>query len=383
MRFSDKLRVLKKKKLVRDKVAISSSYENHLSIEDKSFINFTSNDYLGLRSDPRIKKALVKAVGLYGLGSGSSAQISGYYKIHEALEEQFANYLNREEAVFFGSGYLANLGCINALIGRKDEVYLDRLCHASIIDAVRLTRAKYHRYSHNDFQELDVLIQKSVVTHKYLITESIFSMEGDFANMKNIVAVSKKNNATLIVDDAHGGGILGVNGSGICEMFSLSQDDVPILVNGFGKAFGSYGAIVSGKKELMDLVRQCARTYMYSTALPPLIPFATLEVLKIIRNEKWRRVKLFENIIYFNEQARKYDLPLISEDLTPIRSLLMPDINSLIKAKDILRNNRIFISIIRSPTVPIGRERIRVSLNCFHHKEEILKLLELIKECYE
>lgn len=383
MDLSYKLRILEKKKLLRDKVVIIESYKNHLNIENKSFINFTSNDYLGLRSDPRVKKALIKAVNEYGLGSGSSVQISGYYKIHQALEEQFADFLNREQAVFFGSGYLANIGCINALIGRKDEVYLDRFCHASIIDAVLLTRSKYTRYSHNDAQELDFLIQKSKVSNKYIITESVFSMEGDIAKMRQVVEVSKKSKATLIVDDAHGGGILGFKGSGVCELFSLSQDDVPILMNGFGKAFGSYGAIVSGEKDLMELIRQCARTYRYSTALPPIIPSATLEALEIVRNEKWRREKLFENIMYFNGLARKYDLPLISEDLTPIRSLLIPDVNRLIKAKHILSENHMFISIIRSPTVPIGKERIRISLNCFHDKVEILKLLTLIKECYE
>lgn len=372
----------KNNQLMRERVAIESSHESYLNVDSTQFINFTSNDYLSVGCDPRIKEALAQSAKIYGLGSGSSAQVSGYHVVHQALEEQFADFLGREKAVYFGSGYLANLGAITAVVGRNDAIFIDRLCHASMIDAVILSRAKYHRYSHNNIVQLNKLIGNSGVDNKFVISESVFSMEGDLVKIDDMVSCTK-NTATLIVDDAHGCGVLGENGGGICEMYNLSEADIPILITPLGKAFGSYGAIVSGKKDVVEVICQFARTYMYSTALPPIIPYATLRGLEIIRHEKWRRDKLRDNIKFFNIEAKKRSISLFSSDETPIKSISVRDINHLMETKKHLKDNGVLVTGVRPPTVPQGTSRIRISLNCFHSKSQILKLLNLLGPGYE
>ncbi len=380
MRYYKKMLDYEKQQLIRIRRAIDRSYEDCLEINGKKFKNFTSNDYLGIRSDQRVKEALIEGVKYYGLGSSSSAQVSGYHTVHQQLEEEIANFLGREKAIYFGSGYLANIGTITALTGRSDMICFDKRCHASIVDAVILSRVRFKRYRHNKIGELNQLLQNSSVKHKFVVCESIFSMEGSELKIPEVLGCTK-NTATLIMDDAHGSGILGERGAGICEKYALSELDVPVLITGLGAAFGSYGAVVSGKKEIVDAICQFARTYMYSIALPPIIPFATLRALEIIRKERWRREKLVENIQHFIEEAKIRNLTLISDDETPIKSIIMRDVDCLIKTIAYLKRNNFYISGIRPPSVPKNTARLRISLNSYHSKCDISTLLNMIYDC--
>ena len=337
--------------------------DNHLtrkvSIVDQNMINFASNDYLGLAKSSKLKEAFIEGVKLYGFGSGSSPLISGYYASTRNLEEAFVKILNTEGAIFFNSGYHANLGVIQAL---GSSVIMDKLCHASIIDGARLSGSKFHRYRHNNLNHAEELLSKN--PNSLLISERIFSMEGDIANIKKLLILASKYNAKLIIDDAHGFGILPNN----------IKADLTIIP--LGKALGGMGAIVAGSKIIIDYLRQFARSYIYSTALPPAIAHANLAALKLMQKETWRIEKLESLITLFNKLANQKGINLVSQDPTPIRSILIDDNK---KAKELERKlylQGFFTKAIVKPTVQ--KSRIRVSLSANHNEENIVDLIEAI-----
>ncbi|AZL16076.1 aminotransferase class I/II-fold pyridoxal phosphate-dependent enzyme [Rickettsiales endosymbiont of Stachyamoeba lipophora] len=345
------------------------------------YINFASNDYLCLAQDSTVKAAFKEGVDLYGLGSGASAMVTGYSQAHKDIEQKFAEFLNRDQAVLFNSGYLANLGVISTLADKNSSIVADKLVHASLIDGIKLSQAKLRRFKHNDMEHAELILSKKF-KQSLLITESIFSMEGDIAPAHKLANLASKYGSTFIIDDAHAIGVLGKRGRGICEYYNLTQKDVPCLIIPLGKAVGSQGAVVAGDKNLIQALKQFARTYIYTTALPPAMPHATLAALKIINEENWRRQKLNELILFFVEMADNLELPLVSKDLTPIKSILVGDNNRTLKIQKYLLDKGLFISCIRPPTVPKNTARIRISLNCLHSKQQILNLLQLIAEKY-
>lgn len=365
--------------LIRTRSVIHHRENNQVTLEKKSLVNFASNDYLCLASHPLLKKAFIRGVQQYGLGSASSALISGYYRSHQMLEEKFAEFLKRDKAIVFNSGYLANIGTITTLINRQGTIFADKLCHSSILDGMQLSRAKCIRYSHNNMKQLASLINKKS-DHNLLITESVFSMEGDLSPINQIVKTIRGHKIFLIVDDAHGAGVLGKNGGGICEFYNLSAADVPCLVVPLGKTFATMGAIVAGSHDFIESLVQFSKTYRYTTAFPPAIANATIAALKIIETESWRRDKLQSLIKFFIMQAKKRSLHLMSEDLTPIKSLFIGNNKRVMTIKHFLSLNGILIACIRPPTVPQGTARIRISLNFMHTEKDILRLLDLIAE---
>jgi 8-amino-7-oxononanoate synthase len=367
--------------LLRQRYTIDERDNTIAVINGQAFINFCSSDYLSLATHSKVKAAFIKGVQQYGLGSGSAALIAGFYKPQRQLEEKFAEFLKRDRAIFFNSGYHANLGVITTLADRKSVIVADKLCHASLLDGIQLSRAKHYRFLHNDFNHAAEFLRK-IKQNCLLITEGVFSMEGDMSPVPQLANVARENRATLVVDDAHGVGVLGKNGGGICEYYQLTQHDVPCLVTPFGKAVGSMGAMVSGDHQFIEALLQFARTYRYSIALPPAIAFATLESLKIIQQETWRREKLTHLIEYFIKQAKMRSLPLVTEAITPIKSILIGDNQLALKIKDALMRKGFFVSCIRPPSVPEGTTRIRVSLNCTHEEQQITQLLDLIKTCH-
>ncbi len=346
-------------------------------VHDESLINFTANDYLNLARDPRVKASFKEGVDLYGLGSCSSVVVSGYTRAHSVLEEKFAEFLNCDQAILFNSGYHANLGVTSVLSNNHTHIIADKLCHASIIDGIKLARANLHRFRHNNLEHAKLLLSK-IQEKKLVITESIFSMEGDIAPASELSELSSKYNANFIIDDAHAIGVLGKNGRGISEYYGLTQEEVQCIVVPLGKALASMGAIVAGKMEVIEALRQFARTYIYTTALPPAIPHATIEVLKIVEHENWRRERLNELITYFLESADNLGLSLTSKHITPIKSIVIGSNFRALKIQNYLLNNGFLISSIRPPTVPINTTRIRVSINCSHTESQILSLLQLI-----
>lgn len=376
-----KLQKNERDSLMRERFVINHRHYNHILIDKKSRINFSHNDYLGLAADPKVKKAFIKGIYRYGLGSSSSSLISGYYHAHYALEEKFAEFLGRDRAILFNSGYVANLGVITTFANRHSVIISDKICHASLLDGALLSRAKHMRYVHRDLIHCESLLKKSFPT--LLASESVFSMEGTINTIPQLAALAKKYSATYIVDDAHGLGVLGKQGKGIIEHYNLSQEDISCLISPLGKALGGMGAIVSGKDYFIETLIQFANTYRYTTALPPAMALAMNESLNIIIKETWRREQLTDLIYFFIQEAKVRQLPLSSEDITPIKSIWIGDKKLALKIKNDLLQKGIFVSCIRPPTVPCGTTRIRISLNCWHEKKDIIRLLDFFVKSYE
>jgi 8-amino-7-oxononanoate synthase len=378
--FINKLAALNKAHLIRKRHIVSERSNNTLVIDQQRMINFAGNDYLGLAQDQRVQDALIEGAKEFGFGSGSSALISGYSRIHHELEEQFAAFLGRERSLFFNSGYHANLGVVTAFADRHHPVIADKHVHASIIDAITLARAPHYRYRHDDIDHAHELLQKHSKQSALIITESIFSMSGSITKTNQLAALAKQYNATLLVDDAHGFGILGEHGKGTAEHFRLTAADIPVLITPLGKALGGMGAIVSGSDEIIEFLIQKARTYCYSTAMPPAICNAALQALHIIQSEPWRVTHLHSLIAFFHQEAAHRNLPLVSTDMSPIKCILSGNNQQTIALQESLSAHGIFVAAIRPPTVPPHSARIRISLNVDHTETEIIQLLDLLIE---
>lgn len=360
--------------LLRKRFVITGREHNNLiKLNGQSCINFCNNDYLGLANHPAVKEAFIEAIQLYGTGSTSSAMVSGYFKPQQELEEKFAEFLLRDQAIFFNSGYMANLGVITSLAGRKDVILSDKFCHASLVDAIQLSKAQNYRFKHNDLEHFNYLLD--LKNPNILITEGIFSMEGDLSPLPEINHCIDGKNVLFVVDDAHGIGVLGKNGGGSCEKCGLTQLEIPCLITPLGKAFGCSGAIVSGRKDILEGVLQFSRSYRTTTTLPPALCMAALKSLEIVKMEYWRRERLNELVHFFIQQAENRGLKLISEDETPIRCLLVADNEKIQWIQQKMLEKGFFISCIRPPSVPEGTARIRISLNCLHTKDQIIQLL--------
>jgi len=322
---------------------------------DSRLINFSSNDYLGISKSNKVKQAFIEGINLYGFGSGASPLISGYYSSTQKLEQTFAQILKTEQAIFFNSGYHANIGLIQAL---GMPVVMDKLCHASIIDGAKLSGEKFYRYKHNDLKHAEALLAKA--PNSLLISERVFSMEGDIADIEGLSALSNH----LIIDDAHGFGILENNIQCFCIVIPL------------GKALGGVGAIVAGSKELIEYLRQFARSYAYSTALPPANVHANLAALNVMQEETWRLERLKNLIEFFNIKARSAGLNLASQHLTPIRSILIKDDIQAKLLEKKLQAKGFFVKAIVKPTVQISR--LRISICALHREEDIINLIDTI-----
>lgn len=368
--------------LRRYRHTITRRDNNTIIIDGKPLLNFCSNDYLCITTHTDVKCALANSANLQGLGSSASPLISGYSKSHEKLEESFANFLQRDRAILFNSGYQANLGVITTFANRNSVIIADKYSHASLHDAALLSRASFYRYRHRDNKHANELLNKYSTGNTLLLTESIFSMQGDIANLKELCLLAKKYESMLIVDDAHGIGVLGKCGAGISEYLQLSQADIPCLITPLGKAFGSMGAVVSGSREMIETLLQISRTYRYSTALPPAICDATLAALNIIRIESWRREKLAYLANFFIKEAKLRDIPLNSYDVTPIKSILVKSNEIALNLQKALMKMGLYVSCIRQPTVPANAACARISLNCFHEESHIIYLLDQVQEYY-
>lgn len=379
----DLLQQMKNKHLHRVRRPISRKVNTRVIINGTSLINFCSNDYLNLSHHAQVKKALIRGAEKHGLGSSSSAAVSGYTQAHMLLEEEFAAFLKRDRALLFNSGYHANLGVLTTFAERHHVILGDKYCHASLNDGALLSYAAFHRFRHQDLLHAETLLKQFSLRHPLLITESIFCMQGSLSEIKKLSALALTHQAFFIVDDAHGIGILGKTGAGASEHFQLTQKEIPCLVTPLGKALGSMGAIVSGEHGMIEALLQCAKTYRYSTALPPSLCEATRASLKVMQNETWRREKLIHLCQFFSKEAGKRNLSLASHDVTPIKSILIPSAQHALALQSLLFEKGLFISCIRPPTVPAALTCIRVSLNCMHDEKQIIFLLDQIKEQYD
>ncbi|WP_411728043.1 8-amino-7-oxononanoate synthase [Methyloglobulus sp.] len=362
--------------LYRSRRIIESPQGVNLICDGKAVINFCSNDYLGLANHPDVVTAFKSAVERFGVGSGSAHLICGHSSTHHALEEELAEFTGRNRALLFSTGYMANMGVISALVGRGDTVFEDRLNHASLLDGGLLSGAKFKRYAHADPDHLDNILDK-VVGSKLIVTDGVFSMDGDTAPLRVLSAVARKHSAWLMVDDAHGIGVLGDRGGGILEQMDLKQNDVQVLVGTLGKAFGTFGAFVAGSEEVIETLLQKARTYIYTTALPAVIAEATRTSLKIVRTENWRREKLRKLTGRFRAGAGELGLPLMASS-SPIQPIRVGHSEKAVTASNALFDSGFLVSAIRPPTVPLDGARLRVTFSAQHEEHQIDQLLDAL-----
>jgi 8-amino-7-oxononanoate synthase len=355
----------------------------HMSLDGRPVIAFCTNDYLGLARHPRVVAAFQRGAEVYGVGSGSAHLVAGHGPAHEALEEELADFLGRPRALLFSTGYMANLGVIQALAGPGDPMFEDKLNHASLIDGALLARARLRRYPHADMAALRRQVQGHITTEgtatALIATDGVFSMDGDLAPLPELAALARSVGAWLLVDDAHGIGVLGRDGRGCLDHFGLGMEEVPILVGTLGKALGTFGAFVAGEDDLIETLIQSARSYIYTTAPPPALAAATRASLALARREEWRRERLRELIGGFRAGAAQLGLPLLPSP-TPIQPLLAGSAERALAWSQTLETRGLLVTAIRPPTVPLGSARLRVTLSALHSDQDLDMLLEALAD---
>ncbi len=366
--------------LYRSTRVADSPQQPQRQIDGKPLLAFCSNDYLGLANHPDVIHAFQQAANTYGVGSGAAHLVNGHSRPHQQLEEALAAFTGRERALLFSTGYMANLGVVNALLtGRNDLVYADRLNHASLVDAALLSGAKLIRYPHNDTASLGkrLMAQDAESLTQLILTDGVFSMDGDVAPLAKLAAMARHHDAWLMVDDAHGFGVLGNTGAGLVEAAGLNQDDVPILMGTLGKALGTAGAFVAGSHDLIEYLMQTARTWIYTTAPPPAVAAATVVSLQRVQTESWRREHLRTLIQQFRSGAAQLGLPLMPSD-TAIQPLVVGSSEQALAISRKLEEQGILVTAIRPPTVPSGTARLRVTLSAAHTAEDVERLLDAL-----
>jgi len=345
-----------------------------VELDGRHCVDFCSNDYLGLAAHPQVIEAFIDAARMHGVGARASHLITGHQSEHDALERELAAYTGRERAIVFSTGYMANLGLVGTLAGRGATVFGDRLNHASLIDGGRLSGATLHRFPHGDVATLEQQLAAQQSGPALVLTDGVFSMDGDLAPLPALAAACAKHGAQLAVDDAHGLGVIGETGRGTLEHFRLSPADVPALVGTLGKAFGTFGAFVAGSEDLIETLVQRARTYIYTTALPPAVAAATRAALSVSMAERWRRERVLALTRRFRELARAARLPL-ADSATPIQPILLGSADAAVQASLALLERGFFVAAIRPPTVPADTSRLRVTLSAAHRDADVEALV--------
>jgi 8-amino-7-oxononanoate synthase len=350
-----------------------------IELDGRRCIDFCSNDYLGISAHPRVVAALVQAATEHGVGARASHLITGHQHAHDALEEALAAHTGRERALLFSTGYMANLGLATALVPKGGLVLGDALNHASLIDAGRISRAQLDWYDHADAAALGAKLADRAPGPALVLTDGVFSMDGDVAPLPALAAACRRHGARLAVDDAHGIGVLGGRGGGTVEHFGLGARDVPALVGTLGKAFGSFGAFVAGDADLVETLIQRARTYIYTTALPVPVAAATLAALEVSAAESWRRVRVLALAERFRSLAEAAGLPLAASR-TPIQPVLVGAADAAVEASRRLLERGHYVAAIRPPTVPAGTSRLRVALSAAHRDADVEGLVAALAD---
>lgn len=348
-------------------------------VDGRRLTSFASNDYLGLARHPALVEALVRAARDSGVGAGAAHLLGGHREEHAALEETLARWTGRERALLFSTGYMANLGAIAALLGDGDLCVQDKLNHASLLDGARLAGCELKRYVHADVGSARRQLDSRPGAAALLATDGVFSMDGDVAPLADLAALCAGQRAVLMVDDAHGLGVLGPDGAGSVAEARLSQDDVPVLMGTLGKALGVAGAFVAGSAALVDGLVQAARSFVYTTALPPALAAATGKAIEIARFEGWRRDRLARLIAHFRHGARERGIALL-DSRTPIQPVPVGEGKAALAASARLEAAGFYVPAIRPPTVPAGQSRLRVTLSALHSESDVEHLLTALAE---
>ncbi|MDU8946236.1 aminotransferase class I/II-fold pyridoxal phosphate-dependent enzyme [Rhodophyticola sp. MJ-SS7] len=382
----------------------SATTEPVIWVDGRDHLLFCSNNLLGLSNHPEVKAAAQKALERYGLGSGGSRQMAANIDVHRALEHRIAEYVGQEDAICFATGYMANVGVIPAVmkvdflqslarthLGHQDdpgtedeapmgwEIFSEELNHASVVDGVRLAQAKISRYPHKDMAQLAGALEQSELPSKLIVSDGVFSMDGDISPIPDMVSLAREHCAMLMIDDAHGVGMLGANGRGSVEHHGVSTDDIDLQMGTFTKAFGGIGGYVSGDKEIIDFLRISARTYIFSAPLPPAIAAGVAEAIDIADREPWRREKAMENAFYFRREVESLGFDTMGSEAHIVPTLIGDEIKAG-EVTRILRHRGIVAPHARYPAVALGRARIRFVMTCQHEREQIDYLLGCLAE---
>jgi 8-amino-7-oxononanoate synthase len=388
-------------------VVNSATTEPVIWVDGRDHLLFCSNNLLGLSNHPEVKEAAAKALERYGLGSGGSRQMAANIDVHRALELRIAEFLGQEDAICFAAGYMANVGVIPALmkvdllqaiarehLGHADpfetedvaasgwEIFSEELNHASVVDGVRLARAAVSKFPHKDTEKLAESLASSDKASKFIVSDGVFSMDGDIAPIPQLAALAEKHKAMLMIDDAHGVGMLGENGRGSLEHHGVSTTQVDLQMGTFTKAFGGVGGYVSADREIIDFLRISARTYIFSAPLPPAIAAGVAEAIDIAEREPWRREKALENASYFRREAEARGYDTLGSEAHIVPTLIGDELKAG-EVTRLLRHRGIVAPHARYPAVGLGRARIRFVMTCQHDREQIDFLLKCLSEVRE
>ena len=379
--LSRQLEQRRQNSLYRERRVLDSPQGVEITIDGKQLLSFCSNDYLGLANHPDVIAAFHRGLDQYGAGSGAAHLVTGHSRAHHELEEALADFTGRPRALLFSTGYMANLGVMSALLGRGDHVFEDRLNHASLLDGARLSEAKLRRYAHNDMGQLAAALSSAAKGESLVATDGVFSMDGDIAPLVTLSETAARHAAWLMVDDAHGLGVLGRNGRGSVDAAGLDGRAVPVMVGTLGKAFGTFGAFVAGSEALIETLIQSARTWIYTTALPPAVAVATTAALAHVREDDWRREQLTQLVARFRQGAAQLGLQL-AQSATPIQPLVVGSAADAVSLSEALRERGILVTAIRPPTVPEGTARLRVTFSAAHTGAQVDRLLEGLESAF-
>lgn len=370
--LSAQLAELEAQGLRRRRRVLETPQSAHVSVDGREFVAFCSNDYLGLAADTRLVRAAQEGGARYGVGAGASHLVLGHGAAHHALEEALARFVDLPRALLFSSGYMANIGMITALAGRDDAIFADKLNHASLNDAALLSRAAFRRYPHGDLGALEKLLTATRARRKLVVSDAVFSMDGDIAPVPGLLALCERHDAWLVLDDAHGFGVLGAGGRGALAHFGLASPRV-IYMATLGKAAGVAGAFVAAHDAVIETLMQRARSYVYTTATPPLLAHALLTSLDLIASEQWRRDRLQKLIIILKQELKISKWTLMLSD-TAIQPLVIGANEAALSVAQQLAECGLLVPAIRPPTVPRGTARLRISLSAAHSEDDVWRL---------
>ena len=379
--YSESTRRLHSRKsngLYRDRLTLEGSQGVNISMAGQDYLSFCSNDYLGLANHPELIEAACEGAHQYGVGACASHLTIGHHTSHHKLEEMLANFTGFPRALLFSSGYMANAGVVSSLVGSGDEIYSDKLNHASLNDAAMLSHAKWIRYPHLDLAILENRLSVSQAKCKLVITDAVFSMDGDIAPVAELLVLCEKYNAWLLLDDAHGFGVLGNEGRGIVSHYALSSPRI-IYMGTLGKAAGVSGAFIAGQEVVIETLIQYARSYIYTTAMPPLLSYALLKSLALIKGEGWRRKKLMQLTEHLKKDLKLLRWNLLPSD-TPIQPIIIGGNREVMQVRNALQDKGILVSAIRPPTVPKNSARLRISLSAAHSIKDVERLAIALRE---
>ncbi len=377
--FSLQLSELAQADQLRARRIIDGPQDASMLVDGKRVMSYASNDYLGLANHPKVVAAASRALKRYGLGAAASHMVSGHMRAHHELEEKLGDYIGLPKALLFSSGYMANMGILTALAGRGDTIFADKLNHACLNDGALLSRANFKRYPHCNLVKLEAMLAESKgAGRKLIVTDAVFSMDGDIAPLPELLKLAETYDALLVIDDAHGFGVLGYRGKGSLEHFNLKSERIVYMAT-LGKAAGGYGAFVAGHEDIVEWILQSARTYIFTTATPPAIAAAMQASLEVMQEDR-ERLKHLRMLIDFFGDSLKLQFATLPYSQTAIQPIMIGDNATAMAFTDALRERHMFVPAIRPPTVPPGTARLRVSITASHTADDLFDLITALTD---